>query len=106
MRLRGIGASASLFFLAPLLAEYLLGDLPLSNIGALIALAPMYGGGAILIRETVRRSGRGWGTKMPWARPSVRVARIFSMPCSAAARGFDTWPALAVDARLPRLSPA
>lgn len=60
MRLRGIAAAASLFFLAPLVAEYLLGDIPLSNLGALIALAPMYGGGAILIRETVRRTGRGW----------------------------------------------
>jgi hypothetical protein len=62
VKLRGIGAAASLFFLAPLVAEYLLGDLPLSNIAALVALAPMYGGGAILIRETVRRSGRGWPT--------------------------------------------
>lgn len=62
MKLRGIGAAASLFFLAPLVAEYLLGDLPLSNMAALIALAPMYGGGAILIREAVRHSGRGWPT--------------------------------------------
>ena len=62
MKLRGIGAAASLFFLAPLVAEYLLGDIPLSQLAALIALAPMYGGGAILIRETVRRSGRGWPT--------------------------------------------
>ena len=60
MNLRGIGAAVSLFFLAPLVAEYLLGDIPLSNMGAMIALAPMYGGGAILIRETVRRTGRGW----------------------------------------------
>jgi len=62
MRLRGVGAAASLFFLAPLVAEYLLGDLPLSNMGAMVALAPMYGGGAILIREAVRHSGRGWRT--------------------------------------------
>jgi hypothetical protein len=62
MNKRGIGAAATLFFLAPLVAEYLLGDIPLSNLGAMIALAPMYGGGAILIREAVRRSGRGWPT--------------------------------------------
>lgn len=62
MNLRGIGAAASLFFLAPLVAEYLLGDIPLSQLAPLIALAPMYGGGAILIRETVRRTGRGWPT--------------------------------------------
>jgi peptidoglycan/LPS O-acetylase OafA/YrhL len=62
MRLRGVAAAASLFFLTPLVAEYLLGDIPLSNIGAMIALAPMYGGGAILIREAVRQTGRGWPT--------------------------------------------
>ena len=62
MKMRGIAAAASLFFLAPLVAEYLLGDLPLIAIAAMIALAPMYGGGAILIREAVRHSGRGWPT--------------------------------------------
>lgn len=62
MKLRGISAAASLFFLAPLVAEYLLGDLPLIAIAAMIALAPMYGGGAILIREAVRHTGRGWPT--------------------------------------------
>ena len=33
------------------------------------------------------RFGRGCGSKTPWARPSPRLARIFSTPCSAAARG-------------------
>jgi hypothetical protein len=49
-----------LFFLAPLVAEFLLGDLDLLHIGALLLLAPLYGGGAILIREVVRRRGGGW----------------------------------------------
>jgi hypothetical protein len=49
-----------LFFLAPLVAEFLLGNLPIKMLGALVALAPMYGGGALLIRELVRRAGRGW----------------------------------------------
>jgi hypothetical protein len=49
-----------LFFAAPLIAEYLLGNLPITMLGALVVLAPMYGGGAILIRETVRRAGLGW----------------------------------------------
>jgi len=44
---------------APLIAEYLLGNLPITMLGALVVLAPMYGGGAILIRETVRRAGLG-----------------------------------------------
>ena len=49
-----------LFFLAPLVAEFLLGNLPIKLLPALAMLAPMYGGGALLIRETVRRLGRGW----------------------------------------------
>lgn len=49
-----------LFFLAPLVSEFLLGDLPLTLLGALVVLAPMYGGGALLIREVVRRTGYGW----------------------------------------------
>ncbi|HEY1607228.1 MAG TPA: hypothetical protein VGF77_16695 [Allosphingosinicella sp.] len=51
-----------LLFLAPLVAEYLLGDLNLRQLVALVALAPLYGGGATLIREGVRRTGRGWPT--------------------------------------------
>ena len=60
--MRNVGAAICLFFLAPLVAEYLLGDIPLSNLGAMVALAPMYGGGALLIRELVRRTRRGWPT--------------------------------------------
>lgn len=57
---RSIGAAVALFFTAPLVAEYLLGNLPIKLLIALVALAPMYGGGALLIRELVRRTGRGW----------------------------------------------
>ncbi|MFF0265203.1 hypothetical protein [Kribbella sp. NPDC004536] len=48
-----------LFFLSPLVAEFLLGNIPISGLFALFALAPLYGGGAVLIREVARR--RGWG---------------------------------------------
>jgi hypothetical protein len=48
-----------LFFMSPLVAEFLLGNLPISALFALVGLAPLYGGGAVLIRELVRR--RGWG---------------------------------------------
>ena len=41
---RSIPAALTLFFLAPLVAEYLLGDLPITLLVALIMLAPMYGG--------------------------------------------------------------
>lgn len=60
--LRRISPAIALFFLAPLVAEYLLGDLTIRQLPALFALAPLYGGGAILIREVVRRTGRGWPT--------------------------------------------
>src|SRR5947209_10373746 len=60
--LRRISPAILLFFLAPLIAEFLLGDLTIEQLPALFALAPLYGGGAILIREMARRSGRTWPT--------------------------------------------
>ncbi|GAA1157218.1 hypothetical protein GCM10009630_64200 [Kribbella jejuensis] len=55
---RGLPA-LGLFFLSPMVAEFLLGNIPISGLFALFALAPLYGGGAVLIREVARR--RGWG---------------------------------------------
>ena len=52
----------SLWLLAPLVAEYLLGSLPVSLIAILPLMAAMYGSGALLIREAARRSGGGWVT--------------------------------------------
>jgi hypothetical protein len=57
---RGIWPALGLVFVAPLVAEFLLGNLPIKLLPALIVLAPMYGGGALLIREVARRTGRGW----------------------------------------------
>src|ERR1700722_1905445 len=57
---RGIWPALGLVFTAPLVAEFLLGNLPIKMLPALIVLAPMYGGGALLIREVVRRTGHGW----------------------------------------------
>jgi hypothetical protein len=57
---RGIWPALGLMFVAPLVAEFLLGNLPVKLLPALIVLAPMYGGGALLIREAVRRTRRGW----------------------------------------------
>ena len=59
---RSILAAVTLFFLAPLVAEFLLGDFPATWLPLLLLLAPLYGGGALLIRELTRRSGRGWPT--------------------------------------------
>ena len=61
---RRISAVITLFFVAPLVAEYLLGDLPLKLLPVVIVLAPMYGGGAALIRDVARRAGRGWPTML------------------------------------------
>jgi hypothetical protein len=57
-----VAPAIGLFFLAPFIAEYLLGDFPLTKIGYMFILAPFYGGGALLIREVVRRSRKGWPT--------------------------------------------
>jgi hypothetical protein len=59
---RRIRPAITLFLLAPLVAEFLLGDLPINLLPALLILAPMYGGGALLIREVARRARRGWPT--------------------------------------------
>jgi len=59
-RKRGIWPALALFITAPLVAEFLLGNLPIKLLPALIVLAPLYGSGALLIREWVRRTGRGW----------------------------------------------
>jgi hypothetical protein len=57
---RQLLAAVGLFFLAPLVGEFLLGNLPITWLWALISLAPLYGGGALLIRETARRLRLGW----------------------------------------------
>jgi hypothetical protein len=54
---KGIAPAIGLFFVAPLVAEFLLGNLPIKLLPALIVLAPLYGVGAVLIREMVRRTG-------------------------------------------------
>lgn len=51
-----------LVVLSPLVAEFLLGDFSVRQLYLLIVLLPLYGGGALLIREVTRRAGRGWPT--------------------------------------------
>ncbi|MCX6470482.1 MAG: hypothetical protein NTW76_14365 [Corynebacteriales bacterium] len=52
--------AVGLYFLAPLIAEFFLGDFPIVMLPLLIPLSLWYGGGALLIREIVRRRGLGW----------------------------------------------
>jgi hypothetical protein len=75
--MRRVAPAIGLFFLAPLISEYLLGNLPITLLAALVILAPLYGGGALLIRETVRRSGRGWPTMIVLALVYAIVEEAF-----------------------------
>jgi hypothetical protein len=49
----------SLFLLSPLIAEYLLGSMPVRQLAVLPILALVYGSGAILVREFALRLGGG-----------------------------------------------
>ena len=60
--MRRVAPAITLFFLSPLIAEFLLGDFTFTLLPILLLLAPMYGGGALVIRELTRRAGRGWPT--------------------------------------------
>jgi hypothetical protein len=55
-----IAPAVLLTLLAPIVAEFLLGDFSIRKLALVLALLPLYGGGALLIRETARRTGRGW----------------------------------------------
>ena len=57
---RRIAPLVVLFLLAPWVGEYLLANIPLARLRALPFLAPMYGGGEILVREAALRIGIGW----------------------------------------------
>jgi hypothetical protein len=57
-----VAPAVGLLFLAPLVGEYLLGNVSIVEIWALPILALLYGGGAVLIRELARHTGRGWPT--------------------------------------------
>jgi hypothetical protein len=62
IQLRRVAPAIGLFFVAPLVAEFLLGNMTIKMLGMLAILAPVYGGAAVLIRESVRRAGRGWAS--------------------------------------------
>ena len=59
---RRIGPALVLIFLAPFVGELLLGNTPLRLLPSYFLLIPMYGFGALFIRELSRRTGRGWPT--------------------------------------------
>ncbi|MGV9800564.1 hypothetical protein ACWDTP_21205 [Mycobacterium sp. NPDC003449] len=58
--------AAALFVFSPFVGECVLGNMPLTEFPFLLMLAPMYGAGALLIREVARRTG-GWPMIIPLA---------------------------------------
>lgn len=65
--IRRVLPAVGLFFLAPLTAEFLLGNIPITVLYLLPMFALLYGSGAILVREVARRRGWGWPTMLTWA---------------------------------------
>lgn len=61
-RLVRLAPVIGLTLLAPLTTEFLMGSNSITAIGVLLFLSPLYGCSALLIREIVRRTGRGWPT--------------------------------------------
>ena len=59
---RRIAPAVGLFFLSPFVAEFLLGNVSIRRLPIGLVMAPMYGGGAVLVREAARRAGKGWPT--------------------------------------------
>ena len=57
-----VAPALTLVLLAPVVAEFLLADFTVRDLGILVALVPLYGCGALLIRESARRAHRGWPT--------------------------------------------
>jgi len=66
-----------LVVLSPLVAEFLLADFTVRNLPLLLALLPLYGGGALLVREVTRRRGRGWPTMLLLALAYALIEEVF-----------------------------
>lgn len=54
------GAALLLVVLTPLIAEVSLGTVPLAMAWFMVIYVPVYGAGALLVRELTRRAGGGW----------------------------------------------
>lgn len=58
--MRRVFPAVGLFILSPVVGEMLLGATSIDMVALLPIMALLYGGGALFIREVVRRTGRGW----------------------------------------------
>lgn len=61
---RRVAPAFVLVLLSPFVAEFLLGDFAIDAIWLILIVGPMYGAGALLVREVTRRLGRGWPTML------------------------------------------
>ncbi len=83
----------ALIFLAPWVGEFLLGNLSVRTLPLIAFLMPLYGGGALLIREVVRRTGRSYpamlvlGAAYGIAEAGLVDLSMFNPPL--ASQGFD-----------------
>ncbi|WP_433430811.1 hypothetical protein [Nonomuraea sp. CA-141351] len=55
-----VAPAIGLFLLAPMDAEFLMGNMAVTNVAVVLGTIPLYGAGALFIREAARRTGRGW----------------------------------------------
>ncbi|MET7329084.1 hypothetical protein [Nonomuraea sp. NPDC005650] len=62
-----VAPAIGLWFVAPLTAEFLMGNIPITDVVAVISTTFIYGAGALVIREVARRTGRGWPSILAWA---------------------------------------
>lgn len=92
-RIRRAAPVLALIILAPWVGEFLLGNLSVRLLPLIVFLVPMYGGGALLIREVVRRAGRGYpamlllGAAYGIAEAGLVDLTMFNPPL--ASEGFD-----------------
>jgi hypothetical protein len=84
---RFFGPGLALFFLAPAIGELTCGNTPprmFFNPLAIVLLGVLYGGGAILVRETTRRWNKGWltllalGAAYAWVEEGLAVKTYFN----------------------------
>ncbi|HEY0606310.1 MAG TPA: hypothetical protein VGD58_25530 [Herpetosiphonaceae bacterium] len=107
---RRIAPVLGVFFLAPVLAEYLVGyDTSTGDPGALLFgllfLAPLYGCPALIIREVTRRAGRGWPTMMllAFGFGVIQAGLIDHSLFNPSYRDIDYWQAMLIPTYVPAL---
>ena len=85
--------SVGLLLLAPTVGEFLLGNIPVSQYASVLVLVPLYGAGALLVREAARRLGAGWATIALFAAAYALVeeAPVDQMVFNPAYLGYDSF---------------